>query len=591
MAKRPPPGGGAKDGSEDESAPLFFLFALLTCILVPWTLSVLWSFLFPGKAEIEKAFPEKSEKGKPMRYCQTEKMVEKRRAAIAKLQARSRMLTSGFICRAVIMLLLWVWLIYIMVQVRQVMATSKLYQNFEPHRILEVSRGSSTAEVKKAFRKMSLQYHPDKPTGDAEKFMLVKKAYDVLTDPTAKYNYERWGNPDGPTNIEISCALPTVGKELQGIVLVAFVLLFVIGIPVLLLCCMGDGGNRQPTLQVDPAELKKGMDVDDVQNVLLRGSAAAAEANPLPPRPGEADALEALRKAVGVSPKAATKERLLLAAHMQRKLPEGTTPVEAALLCDLETMLVQWQSILTVLMEASKATRCPKSLTAAVHFHQCLVQAIEPGSMSLGTSTLLQVPHLTADHIQQLRKGQSKITGLLPFLELPAEDRQRRLEALGLGAGKIADIEEAAAYMPAVSVTSAKVFVDGEDEICEGDTATLEVVLQRPGLPETAVCGGVHAPYFPGVLSNEVWWMLMNIPGKDGKTAITCTSVAEQKVEARIKFVVPRVGKLRVKVNLLCAMYVGLDLEHEVAFQAKEAPDGAESHDTDDEVEVGGVSE
>ena len=46
-------------------------------------------------------------------------------------------------------------------------------------------------------------YHPDKPTGSVEKFRDIEKAYRILTDEIARANYERYGNPDGPTSMKV----------------------------------------------------------------------------------------------------------------------------------------------------------------------------------------------------------------------------------------------------------------------------------------------------------------------------------------------------------------------------------------------------
>lgn len=89
------------------------------------------------------------------------------------------------------------------------------YQNFDPYGILDVSSASSSSQIKKAFHKLSLKYHPDKnpEKAAAEQFILIKKAYDALTDPVAKRNYRLYGNPDGPVRVELSVALPSVEKE------------------------------------------------------------------------------------------------------------------------------------------------------------------------------------------------------------------------------------------------------------------------------------------------------------------------------------------------------------------------------------------
>lgn len=50
-------------------------------------------------------------------------------------------------------------------------------------------------------------YHPDKPTGSVEKFRDVEKAYRILTDELARANYERYGNPDGPSSVKVVSVL------------------------------------------------------------------------------------------------------------------------------------------------------------------------------------------------------------------------------------------------------------------------------------------------------------------------------------------------------------------------------------------------
>ena len=65
---------------------------------------------------------------------------------------------------------------------------SKDYYN-----ILGVQRTSSQDEIKKAYRKLAHQHHPDKKGGDEAKFKAINEAYQVLSDPKKRSNYDNFG--------------------------------------------------------------------------------------------------------------------------------------------------------------------------------------------------------------------------------------------------------------------------------------------------------------------------------------------------------------------------------------------------------------
>jgi len=70
-------------------------------------------------------------------------------------------------------------------------------QKRDYYEVLGVAKGASEEEVKKAYRKLAKQYHPDLHPGDAEaeaKFKEVNEAYEVLSNPEKRSKYDQFGH-------------------------------------------------------------------------------------------------------------------------------------------------------------------------------------------------------------------------------------------------------------------------------------------------------------------------------------------------------------------------------------------------------------
>ena len=62
--------------------------------------------------------------------------------------------------------------------------------------ILGISKGASTDEIKSAYRKLAMQFHPDKnkDAGAEEKFKEISEAYAALSDPQKRKVYDQYGH-------------------------------------------------------------------------------------------------------------------------------------------------------------------------------------------------------------------------------------------------------------------------------------------------------------------------------------------------------------------------------------------------------------
>lgn len=111
---------------------------------------------------------------------------------------------------------------------------------FDPFEILEIEPGAEPNVIKKAFRKLSLVWHPDKnrhnPLPAAARFHQITKAYEALTDELARSNWEKYGNPDGPGPVQVAIGLPKFLLESTNAVPALIISFFfiIVGIPLLI---------------------------------------------------------------------------------------------------------------------------------------------------------------------------------------------------------------------------------------------------------------------------------------------------------------------------------------------------------------------
>jgi DnaJ-class molecular chaperone len=95
------------------------------------------------------------------------------------------------------------------------METKVMTQN--PYHTLGLDPSATAAEIRRAYKRLASKLHPDKPTGDTEKFQAVQAAYDVLSDPALRKQYDTDGTIEkrDPQRVAVSSVVDMVSQKLD----------------------------------------------------------------------------------------------------------------------------------------------------------------------------------------------------------------------------------------------------------------------------------------------------------------------------------------------------------------------------------------
>mmetsp|Transcript_46688 Transcript_46688/g.108814 ORF Transcript_46688/g.108814 Transcript_46688/m.108814 type:complete len:671 (+) Transcript_46688:80-2092(+) len=548
----------------DDTAFYYFAGSVLLVIAVPWTISVLYGVLFPGKAAVEKEFPKKSNAGSTLRYCSTSAMEEK----ITQARRQARAFSSGnamcFVIKIVILGLIWTALFCMSTQ----FGTEKRLQKFDPFEILEVDAAADAKEVKKAFRKLSLIYHPDKNPDDPlaqSRFIQITKAYNALTDEGARRNYEKYGNPDGPQGTKIGIGLPIflIEKDNHLIILCMFFFILLFLVPMTFICYYqrtknyAANGVMNETLMLMGSKINEATRAKNCPELL----GASQESRLMVIRPSDdADMKKVMEYVVQHKKRELppipilVRNTILIWAHMQR-LHEYMSP---ELREDTDQLLRHSMRITQSMIEIACMREWFFTAQAMLEFRRYLVQALD-----VKGSQLLQVPHFTEDTLKQWTKKGS-VGSLSDFISKDSEQRQQTLLKT-FSPQKVADIEAFCQHCTDMEVT-ASVEVEDEEQIVEGDVVAVTVKMTRKKLKEKEAQGPVHAPWFPEPKFEE-WWLFL-VEGLNSPRIIASERVrdTERYMEEKLRFQVPRAGKQSMVLHVLCDSYAGLDHKVDLNF-------------------------
>lgn len=465
----------------------------------------------------------------------------------------------------VLLSLVFVWL---MISV----STNGEVSSFDPFAILEVDSSADSKTIKKAYRKLSLMYHPDKNPGDraAEaKFMMISKAYEALTDETAKENWEKYGNPDGKQSLEVGLGLPSflLDSAYRNLVLVAYLFIMVGLIPYLVWTYysnsskFGEKDVMYDTYSWYHHALSENSTTKSLPEALA-GSAEFRKRN-IPRSPEDKDGISKMMVSVRSNmqkPKynhpVCVKGNVLVHAHLLRQA-DRLSPEQKE---DLRYMLRLSTSLIDAMISVCKHQDWMQTAMNCIEFGQYMTQA-----MWVKDSPLLQLPHFGDEEVKHCLKGKKPITSVQDFRELPDDQKKGMAE---MTATQKQDVLDYLKIFPDYTVET-KVFVDDDedDKIYENDLCTLQVIITRNNLEKGEKVGPVHAPHFPFPKKEAFWIILGQV--KAGKIiSIEKVGNPYRKIEHRIKFLAPPQGTYVFDLFVKSNAYVGCDYTTKIEMES-----------------------
>ncbi|KAK9989808.1 hypothetical protein SO802_030047 [Lithocarpus litseifolius] len=436
------------------------------------------------------------------------------------------------------LILLWVVMIVLVYYIKNM---SREIQVFEPFNILGLEPGASDVEIKKAYRRLSVQYHPDKnPDPEAHKYFVefISKAYQALTDPISRENFEKYGHPDGRQGFQMGIALPQFLLDIDG-ASGGILLLWIVGVCILLPLVVAVvylsrsskyTGNyvMHQTMSAYFLCMKPSLAPSKVMDLFVK----AAEYMEIPVRRTDTEPLQKLfmlvRSELNLDLKnikqgqtkfwkqhpALVKTELLIQAQLTRKsaaLQESTLQGDFRRVLELAPRLLEELMKMAVMPRNAQGHGWLRPAIGVVELSQCIIQAVplsarkSIGGSAEGIAPFLQLPHFSEAVIKKIAR--KKVRTFQDLQEMSLEERSELLaQVAGFSPAEVQDVEMVLEMMPSITV-EVTCATEGEEGIQEGDIVTVHawVTLKRAN----GLIGALpHAPYYPFHKEENYWFLL-----------------------------------------------------------------------------------
>eukprot|EP01055_Gregarina_sp_Pseudo9_P005870 Gregarina_sp_Pseudo_9__5869@NODE_915_length_2064_cov_32_646914_g859_i0_p1_GENE_NODE_915_length_2064_cov_32_646914_g859_i0NODE_915_length_2064_cov_32_646914_g859_i0_p1_ORF_typecomplete_len620_score140_62Sec63/PF02889_16/1_8e49DnaJ/PF00226_31/8_9e20Frag1/PF10277_9/0_66Frag1/PF10277_9/15Ca_hom_mod/PF14798_6/15Ca_hom_mod/PF14798_6/7_1e02Ca_hom_mod/PF14798_6/5_6DUF898/PF05987_13/0_12O_anti_polymase/PF01901_16/0_2O_anti_polymase/PF01901_16/2_3e02GPI2/PF06432_11/9e02GPI2/PF06432_11/59GPI2/PF06432_11/6_ len=537
----------------DDGAFYYFAATTLFLGLAPWT------YYFVKSHARDRRLPWMSQSD--VRHCACSECVTLRRKQQQETPSLLERLRSTRAVSFQSILILLGWIAFAFLVVMSFSSSMKSMSNFNPFEILAISPDATEKQIKKAFRTLSLKYHPDKNRNDpnsAAKFLLVSKAYHSLTDEVAKRNFEKYGNPDGPGMMKVGIGLPQflVQENSQVFILMIFFIVLLVLVPAIFISYYQRAREYSYRgLKVDTVRYISAYLSDKTQaRQMVQFICSAAETREIGLRPSDVEELKILSKSVAVvedkqfKHPVVRKNLILLQAHMQR-LNHLLSP---SLLEDQRKLLKQSMPITKVIIDLATYNNWLPTLRTALDLRQHILQAVD-----LNCAPLMQLPHVQTSMLNTINGRVVNIRqpkDFRDFVSIFADNAEQCLP--GFTAAQLRDVRAVVSHMPNIEL-SASIYVEDEDEIGVGDIATCKIKLVREQLKENEIQGPVHAPYFPEVKFEE-WFFFVSDAATSQLMGFQTAKSVDRVMEVEVLFPVRAPGKHSLMIVAICDAYVML---------------------------------
>ncbi|KAG6542072.1 hypothetical protein Mapa_016536 [Marchantia paleacea] len=511
--------------ASEEMSSLFpiFILSVMGLFTVPWTIYRISNLTGMRKKNLN---------------CRCSECIRAPKNQTSLSQKIWKFLTLSNVALVSSWLIIFVLFYYIKISTRE-------SQPFDPFLILGLEASASDNDIKKAYRRLSILYHPDKnPDPEANKYFVdfIAKAYQALTDPVSRENFAKYGHPDGRQGMQMGIALPKFLLDIHGAA-GGLLLIAIVGVGVLFPLIGAVWYLRQSakytgnyvmhqTISSYYRNMKPSLAPSKVLEVLIQ----AAEFVEIPVRHRDEGPLQKLflivRSELNLDPKnmkseqqkflkkkhpAFIKAELLLLAQLTREY-NGIPPEMKAdfdLVMNIVPRLMEELMKIALIPRTVEGHGWLRPALSIMEFSQSIVQAVPLSARKVseraanvsadGIAPFLQLPHFDENVVKKL--GRKKMRSFQELRELPKEARADLLKtAGGFSQQEVEDVEAVLEMMPNISV-EVKCTTEGEEGIQEGDIVTMEawITLQREnGL----IAAHPHAPHFPQV-KDELYWLLL----------------------------------------------------------------------------------